>query len=330
MTSGAAALDALLAEFQTPRVMQAILSEADRDWFTETLQAGIEQVGSRLEVNNQGVWVVGDRNFVGNATNSIVQFGDNATATYLGSVKTLTIQSAIFQAPPEPGQVDARELLWTYLNRVVIDTGTLDLSGVDRRMLSDQQDTRLELAAVYTSLDTVRSVRERAGRHGMESPTRKEVGDPEWPSESLAEKRQSALAFTAEQPYAALLGDPGGGKTTFANFLALCLAGELLGLDNANLERLGEEWTKEKPGALLPVRVVLRNLAVQLDKLPKEETLWTYITQRLGDSLKGFAPLLTPAPTGRWWVTHPGRAGRGAGSAPSAGAGQAGGHRLPA
>ncbi len=207
-------------------------------------------------------------------------------------METLTIQSAIFQAPPEPGQVDARELLWTYLNRVVIDTGTLDLSGVDRRMLSDQQDTRLELAAVYTSLDTVRSVRERAGRHGMESPARKEVGDPEWPSESLTEKRQSALAFTAEQPYAALLGDPGGGKTTFANFLALCLAGELLGLDNANLERLGEEWTKEKPGALLPVRVVLRNLAVQLDKLPADETLWTYITQRLGNSLEGFAPLL--------------------------------------
>ncbi len=78
------ALDALLAEFQAPQVVQAILSEADRDWFAETLQAGIEQVGSGLTVNNEGVWVVGDRNFVGNATNSIVQLGDNATATYLG------------------------------------------------------------------------------------------------------------------------------------------------------------------------------------------------------------------------------------------------------
>ena len=41
--------------------------------------------------------------------------------------------------------------------------------------------------------------------------------------------------------------------TTFVRFLALCLAGQLLENPQANLSKLGEEWTG---GNLLPLYVV--------------------------------------------------------------------------
>lgn len=73
------ALDTLLAEFEAPRVVQAILSEADRDWFAETLRAGLAEVGSGLTVSNDGTLVVGDRNIVGDVSGSVIQMGDHTT-----------------------------------------------------------------------------------------------------------------------------------------------------------------------------------------------------------------------------------------------------------
>jgi len=92
-----------------------------------------------------------------------------------------------------------------------------------------------------------------------------------------------------------LQGDPGSGKSTFVNFVALCLAGEALKDEQANLRHLtaplpdekGEDGKKRQPwrhGALLPVPVLLRDFAAT--GLPERgeataETLWTFIAQEL-------------------------------------------------
>ena len=251
----------------------------------EQLLAEIAALKAQLAAQGKSVAIEGDRSVGagGEMRDNVIITGDQVT--YYGSVDTLHIASAIFQAPPPPGQVAPKELLWTYLNQIVQDTATVNLAGIDRRTASEQDETQLELAAVYTALDTTRAASALLDEAGNLIVT--EAGAP------LAlehDKRQSALAFVSESRYAALLGDPGSGKTTFTNFLALCLAGELLGLTAANLERLGEEWTA---GALLPLRVVLRHFAAQLPTPgTQDDLLWHFLTQRLGASLEGFAPLL--------------------------------------
>ena len=230
----------------------------------------------------------------GNATASPIVTGDGNTL--LGAVETLRIESATFLAGPESVQVERKALLQTYLTRVVRATGTLDLSGVDRQTASSQDEAQLELAAVYTALDTLRSEKDEGARG------KGRVDELAQLSQFGNERaQQTALAFVNESYYAALLGDPGSGKTTFANFVALCLAGEMLGLESANVARLGEEWTL---GTLLPVRVVLRDFAVYVlasgadggsggaREAKGSELLWLYLSNQLGQSLAGFGPLL--------------------------------------
>jgi len=80
-----AALDALLAEFEAPRVVQAILSEADRDWFVDSLREELAQIGSGLtvEIDSDGIFVMGERNVAvsGDLRDSTVVTGDSNVVT---------------------------------------------------------------------------------------------------------------------------------------------------------------------------------------------------------------------------------------------------------
>jgi formylglycine-generating enzyme required for sulfatase activity len=250
----------------------------------EELLAQIAELQSKLAAQTQEgkIAAAGDRSIIaaGDVYDNVIITGDQAV--YYGTVETLHVASAIFQAPPLPGQVEPKQLLWTYLNQVVADTATLDLSGLDRRAVSDQEQAHLQLAAIYTALDV---------RYTSSEP----VDDFEDAIATAPNQRQSVLAFVNEVQYAALLGEAGSGKTTFVNYLALSLAGELLGLPQVNLARLGAAWTA---GPLLPVRIVLRHFAIQMDSPQphpqhiSDNPLWTYITGQIGQSLSEFAPLL--------------------------------------
>ncbi|MEM7012240.1 MAG: NACHT domain-containing protein [Verrucomicrobiota bacterium] len=154
-----------------------------------------------------------------------------------------------------------------YLRDVIRNTRLLDLTGIDPAADVGQQAQQLELNAVYVALNSTTQV-----HYTDVAATKANRRD--------GSEQMSVLNLVSRKSRLALLGDPGGGKSTFANMLALCLAAEQLdgwedaGVQRVGLERLGAGW---KAGKLLPIRIILREFAVaKLKASDPAERLWEF------------------------------------------------------
>ena len=197
------------------------------------------------------------------------------------------------------------ELQRAYLSRLIGQVRQLPLFGGD----SSERRNDLQLSAVYTALMTQQSDLDEDG-FALKGEAQARMRDPKQEA-----RRQSALQVLNKERKLVLLGEPGGGKSTFINFVALCMAGELLKLADANLAVLRtplppepdtENNKDKKPqpqpwqhGPLVPVRIVLRDLAARGLPAPGQptngDTLWRFIVAELGDTLGAYAEHLKQA-----------------------------------
>lgn len=181
-----------------------------------------------------------------------------------------------------------------YLNWLIGQVRSLPLSGVDPDAIREETRRDLDLAAVYTALMTQRSESSKDRDLKLD----REV------------QHLSAVAVLNLERRLALLGDPGSGKSTFVNFVALSMAGELLGRSDANLAALltpvpedeqdSPRQKKSQPqpwdhGPLLPVRIVLREFVARgltadnSEPQDQRDGLWRFIIRELPDSLRDYA-----------------------------------------
>ena len=186
----------------------------------------------------------------------------------------------------KPGATNAKALREAYLSWLFESARQLSLTGIDPKAASDPvHGGRHELDAVYTALltQTAESLERMHSREALEKENR----------------RLSALEQLNRHPRLVLLGDPGSGKSTFVNFVALCLAGEASGDQNANLQLLTAPLPDEKDekdkkqkelqpwehGALLPVRIILRDFAARglppAGQRATAQHLWQFIAGEL-------------------------------------------------
>lgn len=194
----------------------------------------------------------------GNATASDESVAISIAGSVFGNVSVHT------GTGPSP-----RSLLAHYLKALIADCQRLKLDVIDEKNSVDTT-AQLRLGAVYTNLLVTAADAEMAGS----------------PEEMLKKERKplSAAAFASRHACSVILGKPGAGKTTFTDFLCLCIAGQMTNHAEVNLALLGEDW---QAGTPLPLRVTLRRYAAL--SLPQEMSLWEHLKTDWKGALEGFA-----------------------------------------
>ncbi|NDY72682.1 hypothetical protein DO021_13875 [Desulfobacter hydrogenophilus] len=159
----------------------------------------------------------------------------HAPVTRIEYVEHLTVNAAKIETEVPGRQVTETNsdqltlVLYVYLRKVMTENRMLPLEGIDPEVRRDGGSS-MHLEGVYTPLFA------RSGRSDKDMRFGELAEDD--PREHDRQVPLVELFNTPDQPCWVLLGDPGYGKTTFACFLAFCMAGALLGSKQGNLTHL--------------------------------------------------------------------------------------------
>ena len=279
-------LDALIDQLAVVQAAQASLGDS---WsaFLKQLREDLKRINSpRLQTmidTGGGAYIAGSVYTQGGPSIGRDQVIVEAGAIYAPGAK--------FEATDDKAK-DMAALERRYLEWVFARSSPLQLRGIDPRAIGGRGGT-LALWAVYIALDTTFLVPD-----GMPGDWVREIivagrwldkhkGDV-W--DSYKARAVSVLEVVGAASHAVLIGAPGAGKSTFLNYVMLCLSGARLE-DKDWLARIEPTWTH---GALLPVRVTLRDFAARSipaeAKAGRAQMLWEHIALDLTEA--GF-PTLT-------------------------------------
>jgi len=172
-----------------------------------------------------------------------------------------------------------------YINRVFVTSKALPLFLIDPRAVERTRQQTMDLVAVYIAGDTLTLVARDESEDKEKNHLDEEMGKKEEEPRVI-----TALKGITMERQMVLLGNPGSGKSTFTNHLALCLAGERIEKDGKWLFRLEPVWTH---GPLLPLRLTLREFAASDHCSGTAAGLWDFITDTfISEGLGDYAPIM--------------------------------------
>ncbi|MFZ4663525.1 MAG: hypothetical protein ACOYNY_41350, partial [Caldilineaceae bacterium] len=228
------ALDDLLERFDALRVVQTVMSEADKDWFAQTMQRALKEVGSRLTIQ------------VGNVTGN--------TGVAIGEQITQIIN--IYRQPDERlDETEVKRQIEQYLLWVIDQFGKIVFRGVAYRGLSV---INLDLDQVYVPLQaTTRRARSATRQRRKASPQLAPQPSvaAEFHDEPMEDVRLDQLLALA--PQLVVTGGPGCGKTTVLQHIAWVLARTLTDDPALATQKLGLSIDGEASVLPLPIYVPL-------------------------------------------------------------------------
>lgn len=258
------ALDTLLREFEAPRVVQAILSEADRDWFVTALRSELDAIGSNLTLtaDNQGQLVLGDRNVTatGDISNATVITGDSNVVTggggyfaqnvttqggdligrdqYIGGDVVhgpkVVIRDTVLIADQTAAELlralrvtkpDAEGLRKATVQYLELLLNRYRYLDFRGMGMADRVALRLPLAEMYVPLKArIEMPKGETWAREVLLAGRKATADEIAVMGERLSEPQPLLDLLAKHDGLVILGDPGAGKTTFLKYLTLLLA----------------------------------------------------------------------------------------------------------
>ncbi|KPA14107.1 signal transduction protein [Candidatus Magnetomorum sp. HK-1] len=186
----------------------------------------------------------------------------------------------------------------SYLNHLIKKNETLTLTRIDRESVKGENEMKLN--SVYTALLTHSSEKSLSFEDDFIEEMKVDRGG--------SIKQASALEMLNGHQHLVLLGYPGGGKSTFVNFVACCMAGELLNNPKINIElmskplpdidgKASESPQKWEHGPLLPVLIILRDFVArgfpEYEKKGCAKDLWRFIENELKNAeMFEFSPFM--------------------------------------
>ena len=262
------ALDKLLEEFDSPRIVQGALSEADKEWFARTLKDELSNlgnldryqamlVGSGSIVSGEQAKGSGERGVVADAIQDSIVIPGNQNIAAKGHIVVVEEGATVVigEASVTMTAVDRKSALGRYLRHVISHNRYLQLQGIR----SGGKLVQIELDRIYIRLRATRLRVVEAEERWLAQEAALAPGEIRRPRqqhsptmETVTVKVEDAMA---DYPRLVVLGDPGSGKTTLLRYLSLLYARDLAEGSMLLREKLGLDESGWLP-ILLPLRQI--------------------------------------------------------------------------